>query len=293
MSQPNEDAFSMVLKQLGDKIPPDVRLVKIESEDSLQTLDPMISQRCIGLCEKQSFDSIVRHFKRFHIQHFVQLSTPNTVTEILSSVAMITQPELMTSHPFKCFYPKYPIDVKSSAVAHTKFEYTFCDGSEKESVLSALEEYVKGTPLGPRFLNDILFIGDELFTNVFFHGGTNLEMTRRHLNEMKLNPGKEGYLFAGALDGRFIIGCRDLFGVLQIDKTLTHLENCFSKGISNTINLSERDGAKIGLARAVELSESIYLYVAPSVNTTLAFSINLNKPKKHNPTHFKSVHIIK
>jgi hypothetical protein len=102
------------------------------------------------------------------------------------------------------------------------------------------------------------------------------------------NPFK-GQLFAGVLDDRLGIGCRNPFGSLQLKPLLNKMQKCYGDGVGESINMGP-GGAGIGSFLVFNTGSSYYVAIVKGEATVLSISVPINMSARKRGELPKNLH---
>lgn len=230
------------------------------------------------------------------INHFVQKSNILHNKEISVSESMNTDPNLFSNFPLSVIHgERNPTPQTEKLLKKVSFEVE--NVLDKIKLLSEIEGLVSGVTKSTSLMHDILNTVDELFTNAVYNAPyVNFDNEKsgidRNFENAVFETNKKPYLFAGYDQERIIVGCKDQYGSLNIEKLLSRIKNCYESNISRVINYGS-GGAGIGAYLIFESSCSLYLNVNKGKHTLIccSFAYKLNATSRSQIP--KNLHIYK
>ncbi len=230
------------------------------------------------------------------INHFVQKSNILHNKEISVSESMNTDPDLFFNYPLSVIHgEKNPTKASENFLKKVSFEVE--NVLDKVKLLSEIEGFIGGVTKSTSLLHDILNTVDELFTNAVYNAPyvsfDNEESgIDRDFEKAVIDTNKKPYIFAGYDQERIIIGCKDLYGSLNVEKLLSRIKSCYDSNISKVINYGT-GGAGIGAYLIFASSCSLYLNVSKGKHTLIccSFAYKLNATSRSQIP--KNLHIYK
>ncbi len=215
------------------------------------------------------------------INHFVQKSNILHNHEISVSESMNSDPDLFLNFPLSVILgEKKPTQNSENSLKEVSFEVE--NVLDKIKLLSEIETFVSGVTKSTSVLHDILNSVDELFTNAVYNApyvsfDNEKSGIDRNFENAVIDCNKKPYVFAGFDQERIIIGCKDQYGTLNIEKLLSRIKNCYESNIARVINYGT-GGAGIGAYLIFESSCSLYLNVSKGKHTLIccSFAYKLN-----------------
>ena len=123
----------------------------------------------------------------------------------------------------------------------------------KDHALDGFVQFLEGGSNTRRISDRAILCADELFTNA----AKNAWPEGSKLFKGPANRKGNLEFFAHADAQRFVVGCKDSFGELKIEKVLSRMVTCFQNGLVDSIRRGP-DGAGIGSFLVLESSVSYY-----------------------------------
>ncbi len=249
----------------------------------------------IILCDKLNSVQVLSLCLNKTADHIVQKSNIFIQEELRFSASVLKSPEIFIKFPLSVIMGEENPTIKTeSEVAELSIFLTV--PTEKETVLEELENYVAQYCKRSSIVADIRTVGDEMLSNCLFNAPyVNAENTNsnveRNYDSISIDPTKKPQVFAGHDDSRVIIGCRDMYGQLNVHKLIERIRLCYVKNPGKMINF-ESGGAGIGSFMIFDSCMSFYLAVDPGKSTTLCCSFPTGMSAKQRDEVPKNVHII-
>jgi len=228
------------------------------------------------------------------VNHVCQDENPFSKTEIKTAEIMLKDPHAFLKSPVSCIlFPEHVQTANEDAVVMWKRD--FSKAAEKRQTLQDLKVEMAQKNVNNSTSSDILLIADELFTNAIFNAPFAAEdispKVSRTDHSICMKSGDHGTLFMTCTDDRIIVGCRDPYGQLEIEKLLTRIRDCYKEGVAKKMNMGE-GGAGIGSFMIFDSVSNYYAAVHKEKTTLLAVSIPLKMSSRKRAEVYKNLHWI-
>lgn len=249
-----------------------------------------VSQKVL-VCHQVSPHEVVRCAVELDATQIIQDSNPYFKAQLSSALEMLDHPGSFLEMPHSTILT--PDRISAEQEKKLGFcELPFCQSSEKEQVLDAIDSALMKLDSPQSLLYDVKLVADELFTNALYNApkALNADQAERG-SPVSLPPGKTGRLVMAQDDGRLVLACEDEFGSLDIDRYISVLFKCYEVGIRAAINLGP-GGAGIGCFMIFESCMSMILGVKPGHKTVVACVFALGKGARARQELSKSFHYI-
>ncbi len=247
------------------KIPfiPSEKVANLEGVLDILFSDQVTSETALDLCMQGKFNHLIQKSNSYSQNDFncYQLSKMKQVN-----------------------FMKFPLSTimgereQSEQVERTIriFSETATEIYQKFDFLNIFEKCLINLRVNSSILGDSMNIMDELFTNAAISAprlaaGYVLNEKEHAIsqNDEKLKPLE---IFAGADPQRIVIGCKDLYGVLDKELFLGSIRRCFTDDLSDVIRLNF-GGAGIGAFLMYKSCASVYMGVTKNKETVVCFSL--------------------
>lgn len=245
-----------------------------------------------GVSESQVLDVILEK----NLNHVCYQDSPSFETEIQTSALMLTSPGTFFEKPLVSIF--CPEEVKSNA--DSKFEIwskEFFQISEKSKTLDEIKSVLEEKLNLGSLAAEILLVIDELFTNAIFNAPfvdlktkVNPGLNRSDTRTSMPHPNR-GRVFIGKHDGRLVVGVRDPFGSLDIQRLFKKIKNCHEDGVAGNMNMGP-GGAGIGSYMVYQSSTSYYVAVDEGKSTIVCCAFPLDMSGKKRQSLSKNIHCI-
>jgi len=229
--------------------------------------------------------------------HVCQEKHPYFESDLNSSGLMLSNTDQFVNFPASSILaPKEVSPEKEQSLI--KFEYNFSRASEKSEILKKMEEALVQTASSGTIRSDILLIADELSTNAIFNAPfVDLENTNsgasREDSSVHMSDGKSAKVFLAADESRLLIGCRDPYGTLNIDKLLTRVKSCYDNSVAANMNMTGSGGAGIGSFMVFNSAASYYVAVSEGKYTIVCCVLPMKMSNRARQELPKNLHFIK
>jgi hypothetical protein len=229
--------------------------------------------------------------------HICQSGNPYFEKDLNTS-AMLLNDEAAFSH-----YPAASILCPHEANSQKEaslilMNYIFDRVSQKQDLLTKLESTLAGTSASSSIRADILLIADELSTNAIFNAPfVDLDNTNpgasREDQGVKMHDGRSARFFIAADSERFVVGCCDPYGTLNLNKMLGRIKDCYDSGVSANIRMAGSGGAGIGSFMVFNSAASYYVDVAVGKHTMVCCTLPIKMSNRARQEMPKNLHFIK
>ncbi len=169
-----------------------------------------------------------------------------------------------------------------AAKAVKKHNISFSLRDVKSNILTQVENLLRNQQGHSNLLPDLLCIADELLMNVFYSA------SKKPSSSDKV---KEHQFFVLEDNEDIVIGTRDRFGSLDLQKVAQRMNTVFQDGFGQSIRF-QGGGAGIGLSLVFEKSQSLVLGVEPGKESLIFAALPLRKSRKRAQLQTKNLHII-
>lgn len=215
------------------------------------------------------------------VDHLIQIDSLEFESEQRASLLMMNSPGSFFKDPIGTIFSE-------PASGLLIFHATFDAHEKKHRLLKNLNDFIPGLPNSRGILLPANSIADELYTN-----GSKNAWDREQTPYVD-EPRREGKIdfFAAASETRLVLGCRDSFGLLQIESLLYRISTCLQNGIADSI-LKNTWGAGIGAFYIFDAAQSLYIGVNPGVETVVCASLALGRRQKDADDITKNLHLIR
>jgi hypothetical protein len=225
-------------------------------------------------------------------RHVVQTSSLFFKDEVNAAAEMIRSPNSFLKSPLRCLLPS----ACSSEEELRGFEFEFNTNGQKLEMIEKFEKYCRTISDSEAFLQNSNLIADELFTNAIYNAPFNdAENTcpgrKRGSEEIAMPSKKSGRIFSGRHQNRFIIGCEDPFGTLNIKRNFERIKACLVNGATDMIQFGE-GGAGLGSYLIYTSSVSLYVGVKKGEKTVVCSLLPLGVGDLKRNEMPKSIHYL-
>ncbi len=234
----------------------------------------------------------------FGVQHLCHTGNMYFEADLNTSALMIHQP---------CDFVNDPVNGILNPTKDLKkqqqiqgLDWSFSKASDKEHVLSELEQYLGSVSKSATLLTEVRLIADELFTNAVYNApfvniktGANQEKDRRD-QTVQMTDGKMGSLFVANDSERIVIGCKDLYGALNVRSLIRRIRTCLTDGLGQSMNMEGKGGAGIGSYMVFDSSSSYYAGVVSGESTIVCCALPIKmsgKKRSQVPKNLSYFHI--
>ncbi len=209
------------------------------------------------------------------IRHFVQKSNLAHAQEIALAQKMAKDPDKYFSFPLSAIFGQENPDEASEKKLQGVF-FDINNPTDKFNVLAQIENYIKGLTKASSLLYEVLNTADELFTNAIYNApymdfNNENPGVERDFRNVRIDSSKRPYMFVGNDGARIVLGCKDQFGTLNVERLLARIKKCYDSDLSNVINYSS-GGAGIGAFMIFESAASVYIGVKQGIQTLVCCS---------------------
>ncbi len=250
--------------------------------------------RCIGLIEKANKGTVVNLLFDSCVPHILQLGSENFLDELYIAGSMISSPDVFFENGIvslltKKVFDKYKIDNYE--------EVEFNSRDDKKNVMAFFMSNIAKLPRKNTIEQDVAFVVDELFTNAIFNAPAQKDygektLTRLNLNDIIYSFGNVGRFRFGANEKYVFIECTDPYGSLIPKKIFQHIRNTYLFGVRDTISMSEKTGAGIGVRYVYDLSVSYNVLVNKDKATSICCIIPYGMSTKKKEKISRSIHVL-
>ncbi len=253
------------------------------TEERIILCDNLSSIQVLSLCLNQTAD------------HIVQKSNVHSNSELKFSAAVIKSPELFIKYPLSFILGNENPSSESEKSSAELSQYLAIP-QDKDTVLDDLEAYVGSHCKRSSIVSDIRTAADEMISNCLFNApyvnaaNTNSNINRDYSN-ISVDPLKKPHVFAGRDQNRIIIGCKDMYGRLNVNKLIERIKLCYVNNPGKMINF-DAGGAGIGSFMIFDSCMSFYVAVDAGLSTTLCCTFPLGMSAKQRDEVPKNIHII-
>jgi hypothetical protein len=249
------------------------------------------------VCDSARPSAALEMLMNQNILHICQSDNPYFEQDLNSSAMLLNDVDSFARFPASSILcPRELSEQKENSLI--LMDYRFDRVSQKQEILSKLESTLAGTGASSSIRADILLIADELSTNAIFNAPfVDLENTSpgasRDDQSIKMNDGRTARFFIAADDSRFVVGCCDPYGTLNINKMLSRIKDCYDAGVSANIRMAGNGGAGIGSFMVFNSAASYYVGVAVGEYTMVCCTLPIKMSNRARQEMPKNLHLIK
>jgi hypothetical protein len=271
-----------------------LRLIDIESSDISLEQGEVSSSIGVGLSQDPQL--MFQYVMKPGLRHICQVEGEFFEKELLTSARMIVDPKTYLDSPVSCLLDPCGCseDLEKSLRG---FEFQLQGSSQKDEAIARAREWLEGQTKSGSLISDVMAVIEELIMNAVYNApfiGPDGKRQEVALDspEVVNGVGKVATLFAGVQDKELVVGCKDEFGSLNLDRLLSKIEGCFEKGVAASMNMSS-GGAGIGSYIILNAGTSYCVAVEPGVRTVVCSRIPLKMSGRKRSEQPKNIHIVK
>lgn len=253
------------------------------------------SEEKIILCDKLSSVQVLTLCLNKNAAHIVQKSNVQIDNELKLSSYSLKSPETFIKYPLSIIkgLENPSADTEKNC---SELSYFLTEPMDKEKALEELETYISQHCKRSSIIADIRVAADELISNCLYNAPyVNMENSNsnivRDYSNISIDPAKKPHMFASHDQNRMIIGCKDFYGRLNVNKLIEKIKLCYINNPGQMINYKS-GGAGIGSFMIFDSCMSFYVAVDPNKSTTLCCTFPLKMSAKERDEVPKNVHII-
>jgi len=263
-------------KHLLDHVPSSINLVDLDAPIP----NGIRLDRTIGICSGAAPWAALKQLVTHRIKHVIQFPSADFEHELQLTVQLIEDQDSFFKSPSELLLSKDDDPPVKNA------EYTFNNISEKQQILAKAGKFITELPAGKRVVDSALQILDELFTNAALHGPGKVDGLANRPSAAQSTPNE---IFISATQQWLILGCRDHYGSLDVDKLLARIDTCYKEGVDKSVQMDKK-GAGIGFWLIFEQSPRFYIGLKQGRCTQICVRMPMNNLLKSEL--LKNIHII-
>lgn len=177
------------------------------------------------------------------------------------------------------------------------FEFTFNAAIQKSEILRGFDYTLRKLKVSNSVLTDAIIIADELVTNAVFNApfvdaSNSRSGLSRDMREAKMHVGKSARIFLGSDESRIVIGCKDPYGSLNVNKFFERIKRCYDTGVARNMNMTGGAGAGIGSFMIFNACDSFYVFVEQGKSTMVCCTLPLKMSSRKRDVLPKNLHYI-
>lgn len=260
-----------------------VKLLEIPDLDSAENLH---STADIVIGDQFPAATVLSLYTKRNVKHIVQKSNLCSETEIKAASTMVLVPQQFIDFPLSTIFGQdNPNQASESSLAEYSFQIS--DVDQKTEYLDHLESYVRLHATPKSMSLDVRAMADEVITNSVFNAPfvdmeNSFSGPTRDKGKVMIDPNKKPYCFVGRDSQRFVFGCQDYYGRLNVRKIIARIQLCYQSNPGQQINYGP-GGAGIGSFMIFDSCVSLYVAVDPNKSTTICcvFPLNMTARQRH------------
>lgn len=249
---------------------------------------------CVGVSESLDASAVLSYAIFGGLRHICQADGIFFNQEVLASAQMAISPEDFLNYPASVVLKPGQVDAKTEE-SLTVFSRSFVGSMEKDQVLEEFKAWAESVARSSSFVSEMTSVADELFMNAVYNAPfldsqgvrENVSLTSQ---EVKEGRGKAATLFAGIENKQLVIGCRDDWGTLRLDKLFQRIKGTFEKGVAENMNMGDNGGAGIGSYMIYTTGISYYAGVDPGKRTVVCCKVPLGMSNRKRSEQPKNLH---
>lgn len=255
-----------------------------------------VDSSCVGISDGLEPDKVLDLALNSGLNHVCQKKGHAFNEEVSAANCMIQSPDSFFNHPIATILsPENLSDASERALLGA--EYIFNCSTQKLEALETITNAMNSKGLAQTIVEDIMTVGDEMFTNAIFnapfvdlHTQKNPGVSRSHL-DIQYEGGKHGRLFLAHDEKRLLVGCQDPYGSLSLNRYLKKIHSVYEQGPAATINFGP-GGAGIGSYIIFNVGASLYFGVWPGRATIMCCVVPLGLSNRTRMGLAKHIHWI-
>ena len=205
--------------------------------------DDIPVEHCILLVEGLEPGPAVARAQADGFHHIVPTTHPYVNFVLTTACMMIDRPEKLLTEPESLLLPHRVNTarlVMDNFEAVTKKTIKLKKVSEKTKALDELVAQLDSQPATRLLRESAISITDELLMNAFYDAPR-----EANIKDIKKRPKAVDFFFVSD-ENVLLIGCRDFYGSLKVEKLLARLHTVYSQGMARAMNMGP-GGAGLGL----------------------------------------------
>lgn len=231
-----------------------------------------------------------------NVSHVCQASHPYFIQDLNVAALMLGRPEIFIQNPIASILSTTTVQQQATSDKHKILEFVFDRAEQKMSLMQRVEVALSAMTVSASVMSDALIIADELFTNAVYNAPfVDLDNTRhgasRDDQSTKMHEGKFGIFFMGSDTNRVVLGCRDMYGSLNLQKLFARIHKCYDTGIAESMNMSG-GGAGIGSFMVYNAASSYFVVIEEAVSTMICGVLPLKMGSSRRQELPKNLHYI-
>lgn len=290
------EEFGPLWKEQAEQLKPLLATVEFlyypDETKQIHKLDPEVRQKTIIVMKS---GELVDNIKLIGLgyEHCVQRARPDFMNQMIASCLMTLRPAAFSKDPIPFFLTGF-VDAKATLEkADRNLVMEFQRSSEKGGILDKLRVFLEQNPRLSGIADIAIQVADELITNAFFNAPAKKSGERpfqalKRSTDVGLPDSKKPKFFSCYSDTLLVVGCEDLYGSIEREKVVAHIEKITST--EKASHRTESAGAGVGFKFIIENSANFYLYCEPSVKTVVAATFLL-KGVRANAMSDKHIHL--
>jgi len=233
----------------------------------------------IGIGQSLSPEGLLGLVMDGGFRHICQKKGFKYDAELMATRQMIQDPTLFLKYPVASILTPGEL-TREAELRHLLVDEKFKGSEAKRGILDRMVESMLNQSLSQTMLDDVISVADELFTNAVYNAPfTDLKThhnpgVSRQYVDVTYEPGKEGHIFLAHDNQKLIVGCRDPFGTLSLEKYFKMIRATAMQGAAATMSFGS-GGAGLGSYIIFNTGSSLYAGVWPGQCTQITCVIPL------------------
>ncbi len=268
--------------------------VKLLEIPDVETAENFNSTADIVIGDHFPASTVLSLYTNRNVKHIIQKSNLCSETEIKAASTMLLAPQQFIDFPLATIFGHENPD---QALENSLAQYSFymSDVDQKTEYLDMLEDYVQQYASPKSMSLDVRAVADEVITNSVFNAPfvdmeNSFSGPTRDKGKVMIDPNKKPYSFVGKDTQRFVFGCKDYYGRLNVRKLIARIQLCYQNNPGQQINYGP-GGAGIGSFMIFDSCVSLYVAVDANKSTTLCCVFPLNMAARQRHLVPKNLHI--
>lgn len=226
--------------------------------------------------------------------HVVQKSSCYFRSELNAAALMISNPKSFFEHPLSSILLPDHADLENENIIPS-LKISFQSINERKHIRLQIMEFTAKHGISTLIVEDILFVADELLTNVWYNAPYQVESSEvgsgvsRKTKDLCLPDDKSGTLTIGFVQDRLVISCWDPFGSVIPQRIFQRVQQSYENGVGKTITWDNK-GAGIGSFMIIDRSLSYYLLCEDGVQTQICSVLSLRRSLRERMSQPKGLH---
>ncbi|MCB0366530.1 MAG: hypothetical protein H6624_18385 [Bdellovibrionaceae bacterium] len=275
----------LIPKQWRDR----VKVVDLASPST----SPQEGSAVLGLTDQTDDSSILEHAIG-GLQHICQVNGVFFNQEVKAAAQILVSPQDYLNFPVTALLrPGFCSQEVEDEIC--VFSRSFSGSGEKDQVLADFVEWSQTISKSGSFVDEIKSVADELVMNAVYNApfldsqGVREDVSLES-DEVKSGRGRQATLFAGVFEKQLVIGCRDDWGTLKVDRLLQRIKGTLDKGVAENMNMEGRGGAGIGSYMIYNAGVSYYAGVDIGKRTVVCCKVPLGMSNRKRSEEPKNLH---